>query len=652
MESVNVTFYQKLFRAMEVDHPKGEKSLLDKLKSHFSIQKKKNIILAFSEQVPPEEAMVWLLSETAPFVSMLNEIYTFLADSKATILGNADQFSFCFDELNERIVFPLDSFPKTVIKTLADIKAAHVRIIRDSRGRLMVDTPNYWRDNVPALENLSYSDVLRPHNFDKLPLEYRQAIHKRVRIVVDILDLNYVRYDIPKNIGVWQLENFKVLYFSHESLLNEMLELARRPGANSGLAIRDAARELWDFIKEWKEYGEIVVGDHMLDCLNHAEKTIGPEKFDLNGLTDLNFPPEGLESNQTYAFIKAFNFYCRKEPRTVQEFIDVINKVFLPFYRHRWRLFEVWAILWTRETILPLYRPQPHLTRRDDDPSSWEWIIPGGDAQRPVARWSNEERAVEIWYQQKTPLSPDNAKKFKQAHIEPDIRVKEGVIAHPSDVAILELKDRYKAGGSGEKKIGRMYATTDAKIVCVANYSEFSAKALHRKVAREVCGQTQILLVDEFMPGRVPPDVAEEFARAVNSSFGVCDLLVDVSGSMPLDSLRGAIEMITDLGITISRPFSFDTTLKEQSDLEISRWLLGEGGTDLASSLREYLTLSGQAQGGKIIILTDSQGVRQLDEARNIQRVEGLNIYCINVNQKLDLEPLRKWAFSSEPRHQ
>lgn len=105
MESVNITFYQKLFRAMEVDHPKGEKSLLDKLKSHFSIPEKKNIILAFSERVPPGEAMVWLLSETAPFVSMLNEIYTFLADSKATVIGNADQFSFRFDELNERIPF-------------------------------------------------------------------------------------------------------------------------------------------------------------------------------------------------------------------------------------------------------------------------------------------------------------------------------------------------------------------------------------------------------------------------------------------------------------------------------------------------------------------------------------------------------------------
>src|SRR5688572_10860941 len=109
MESVNVNFYQKLFKAMEVDHPKGEKPLLSKLRSHFAIPKKKNLILTFSQRVPPEEVMVWLLSETAPFVSMLNQIYNFLADCRATNLGNADQFSFRFDELNERIPFPLDS---------------------------------------------------------------------------------------------------------------------------------------------------------------------------------------------------------------------------------------------------------------------------------------------------------------------------------------------------------------------------------------------------------------------------------------------------------------------------------------------------------------------------------------------------------------
>lgn len=253
---------------------------------------------------------------------------------------------------------------------------------------------------------------------------------------------------------------------------------------------------------------------------------------------------------------------------------------------------------------------------------------------------------MEIWYQQKTSLSPDNARKFKQAHIEPDIRVKGGVVEQPSDLAILELKDRYKARGSKEKKIGRMYATTDARVVCVANYSEFSAKALRGKVARETCNKTQILLVDEFMPGGVPSDVAEEFARAVNGSFGVCDLMADVSGSMSLDSLRDAVEIITGLGITVSRPFSFDTMLKEQSDLEISRWLPGGGETDLVSSLREYLALPGRAQGRKIIMLTDSQGVSQLAEAGNIEGVKGLDIYCINANQQLDPGPLRKWAFS------
>lgn len=633
---------------MEVEHRKGEKSLLAKLQAQFSIPKTKNLILTLSERVPPEEVMGWLLSETAPFVSMLNEIYTFLADSEATILGNADQFGFRFDDLNERVTFPLDSFPKTVIKRLEEVKVAHVRFIRDSRGHLMVDTPNYWRDDVPALENLSYSSVLWPHVFEKLPLDYQKEIYKRVCIVVHVLEHLYVRYDVPEDIGVWQLKNFQTLYFSKDSLLNEVLELARRPGANSGLATHAAASELWDFIKEWQDYGEIVVGDHILACRDHAERTLGPQTTAFSELTELRFPSEALERNQTYAFFKAFNRCFTPEPRTAQELIDVIDNVFLPFYRHRWRLFEVWSMLWVRATIPASCRPQPHLIPRDDDSLGWEWVIPGGDAQSPVARWTDNDRAIEIWYQQKTPLSSIDVKKFKQAHIEPDIRVKEGLSTQPTDVAILELKDRYKAKGSGEKRIARMYATTNAKIVCVANYSEFSAKSLHGKLATETHGQTKILLVDEFMPGTVPVDVVEEFARAIICSPGLCDLMVDVSGSMAVDSLRSAIESIRELGINISRQFSFNTKIKEQSDLEFSEWLTG-GGTDLGASLREYLIFSDRAKEQKLIIMTDGDGVSQLADTRDITGFDRLDIYCADVDQKLDLESLRKWASSFEP---
>lgn len=630
---------------MEVDHAKGEKSLLQKMKSHFSIRNHKDIAVTFAQRVPPEEAMSWILSETAPFVSMLNEIYSFLVDSKATILGNADQFSFRFDELNERITFPLDSFPKSLIRTLTDVKYEGYRFIRDSRGHLLVDTPNYWRDNVPTLSHLSYSPVLQQDVFDNLPIEYQLAIHKRVRILLYVLDHLYVRYDIPSNTEDWALSNFRILYISQVSLLNELLERARRPGADGGRVTEPAARELWKFFQEWQDYGEIVIGDNLSSLLDHAEKKLGPESIDLNELTDVAFPPQGLERNQTYSFIKAFDLCFRKTRRTVQTLIDVIDKVFLPFYRHRWRLFEVWAILWVRQTVMPSCRPHPYLIHRDDDISGWEWVIPGGDAKLPVAQWHEGESVVEIWYQQKTALSSANVRRFKQAHIEPDIRVKTGTFGKSCDIAILELKDRYKARGVTEKKIARMYATTNAKLVCVANYSEYSAKALHQKVARENVGPTQILLVDEFRPGTVPREVAEQFARTINGSFAVIDLVADVSASITLYSLQRSLDFIGTLGITISRQFSFDTRLKEQANLEITKWSPIGGGTDLVSSLKEYLDIAQQRQRAKLLVVTDNDGLGQMEHAKSLPRLTELNVYCVNIHQDIDLEALKRWAF-------
>jgi hypothetical protein len=268
----------------------------------------------------------------------------------------------------------------------------------------------------------------------------------------------------------------------------------------------------------------------------------------------------------------------------------VVDKVFLPFYRHRWRLFEIWAILWTRNIIPKSQRPQPNLSPRVDDPNCFEWVIPGGDARSPVATWEHDGKILELWYQQKTPLLPEQAATFGQDHIEPDVRVRGGDAGHAIDLAILELKDRFKAHGSEEKKIARMYATIGARLVCVANYSEFGSQAIHGQVYREMVGDTEIMLLDEFMPGRVYVEVEESFARAIRIQAVEFDLLGDTSGSVDSGALRHAVQVIADLGISPSRVFAFNTDLMELPEGAKVDWPSG-GATDLAATLGNYLTL-------------------------------------------------------------
>jgi hypothetical protein len=422
-------FYEKLFSAMEAGHPKGERTLLEKMSDHFGLGSEKDVRSALISSVQPEKVMVWLLAEAAPFVKMLDEIYHLLADVKATIFGRADQFSFLFEKINKRVSFPLDSFPKTYLRALTDVEVLTTRFTPRARGHLMIDTPNYWRD---------------------------------------------------------------------------------------------------------------------------------------------------------------------------------------------------------------------------DDPHSFEWVIPGGDARAPVAAWTGDGKTVELWYQQKTPLTPEQAAAFGQNNIEPDVRVRSGIVGDTSDLVILELKDRFNAAGSKEKKIARMYATTDARLVCVANYSEFRPRYLRGQVYKEMAdGGTEILIVGDFRPGQIPTEVSEAFERAfAKGGRGLptqFDLIGDISISMPVEARSRTIQALATAGLTPARVFTFDTDLKELPGEATADWPKG-GATDLPAALRKYLPTEGRAPSGKALILTDDEGVEQFRRAPETKEFNVLDLRCFDVTEELDGNDLAEWA--------
>jgi len=635
-------FYDKLFSALEAGKKKGEKTLLAQMAEDLELSNEPDLRAALIAAVPPERAIVWLLSTATPFVKMLEEIYVSLADLRATVLGGADQLGLVFADLNERVPFPLDAFPKTYLRALTDVELLTTRFSPDARGHLMIDPPNYWWDDVPALRQLSRSWVLDPSTFDKLPREHQEFVRSRVQIVLKVLDANYVAYDVPTDTDEHTLRKHRRVYFSDQSLLDEVLRLSRVPRRRHDEGYSSPSSTL---IRQGQDAGTIVVGDDLLKCLQHANQLLGPDPSTIPA--DVDFPLAGRDSNLLYAFVVAYDLCFQTRSEVARDYVDVIDKVFLPFYRYRWRLFEIWAILWLRGVIPQRCRPQPCLSRRTDDPTYFEWIIPGGSARFPVATWERDGKAVDIWYQMNTPLTPEQAIEFRQEHIEPDLRIRSGAVGDTSDVAILELKDRFQAQGSEEKRIARMYATTPARLICVANYSEFGSKGLRGQIFRETTptGAT-ILLVDQFMPGRVRAELSDAFAGVFALGGGwpsvPYDLLCDISNSMPRDTLSRATQKLVDANVLPLHTFTFDTLLTELPGGIPQDWPDG-GGTDVATVLQTYLTIARRSPSGKVLILTDADGVTQVTHAISTGSFAALDMLCTDADE-LNAASVVAWA--------
>ena len=635
-------FYDKLFSALEAGKEKGEKTLLAQMAEDLELSNEPDLRAALIATVPPERAIVWLLSTATPFVTMLQDIYICLADLRATVLGGANQLGFVFDDLNTRVPFPLDAFPKTYLRALADVELLTTRFTPDARGHLMIDTPNYWRDDVPALLQVSRSWVLNPSIFDTLPREHQEFVRWRVRIALKVLDANYVAYDVPADTDEYTLRQHTRVYFAEQSLLDEVRRLSNVPRRRNEEGYFSPSSEL---IRQGQDAGTVVVGDNLWKCLRHANHVLGPDPS--TSPTDVEFPVSGRDSNLLYAFVVAYDLCFETGLQVARDWVDVIDKVFLPFYQYRWRLFEIWAILWLREVIPQRCRPQPRLSRRTDDPTYFEWIIPGGSARFPVATWERDGKAVDIWYQMNTPLTPEQALEFGQEHIEPDLRVRSGAVGHTADVAILELKDRFLAQGSEEKRIARMYATTPAPLICVANYSEFGSKGLRGQIFRETTptGAT-ILLVDQFMPGRVAAEVSDAFAGVFARGGGwpsvPYDLLCDISNSMHKGTLSRATQKLVDANVLPLHTFTFDTTLAELPGGIPQDWPEG-GGTEAVTVLETYLTIAHRSPSGKVLVLTDADGVTQVTHAMSTGRFTALDMLCLDADE-LNASSVVSWV--------
>ena len=633
----SATFYSKLLRALEFGKRKAERQLLNELFARFGCPADAEDPAGWlAEHCDPAAVFGWLTSEIEPFANMLGELYSWLAEIRATVSGNIEEVSFDFTALNEQVSFPLESFPKTYIRRFTDLNAMTVAFEPAARGRLRIDTPDYWRDDVLAVENLSYAPVLHPTVFASLPAANQHAVAWRVRRVVEALDHDYVRCTPPSNLNLWQLRNHEVLYVTSELEWTKALQLARRPRAGGGTASDPAARVLSEHLQEGIASGRMVHGDLLVELAERTERE-GLGENDPSE-DELVFGPN-LQADDTYAFLCAFELCCPPEERPVRVFTDVVDKVLLPFWRHRWRLFEVWAILWTRRALPAWARPAPRLEAREDAPGTYTWVLAGGAASSPVATTPLVDRELSLWFQLQTALSDHDAERFGQANIEPDIRLREKVQSGERDLAIVELKDRHEGGGSEEKRVARMYATTEAAVVLVANYSPFRAKSLRDTLYRECVGKTTIYLADSFRPGATPSAVARAIAKAVGGDTGL-DILVNVSMSMTIASVHEALVALPPETRAGAHWFTWADGFERAADEPVALARFDGSSTDLAQAIDTHRRLDGAL---RALILTDADGLRQFEQLRSAGSVDETRYLCIDVTAGLQPKLLGSW---------
>jgi hypothetical protein len=165
------------------------------------------------------------------------------------------------------------------------------------------DTPNYWKENLHALSNLSGSQVLRPWTFDELTEANKWVVIAHVAHILEVLNKRYVRRVPPPEMDLWQLRN-RVLFVRNEEMWGKILELAKRPGAGGATATDAAARDLLDYLDAGLSSGDLVEGSLLEKCLEHGRSY--SEALEIACQRQPIFNVNNLDSDDVHAFLCAY----------------------------------------------------------------------------------------------------------------------------------------------------------------------------------------------------------------------------------------------------------------------------------------------------------------------------------------------------------
>ncbi len=188
----------------------------------------------------------------------------------------------------------------------------------------------------------------------------------------------------------------------------------------------------------------------------------------------------------------------------------LLEFLLLPFWKHRWFLYELWTLVLALDTAGRHWRLELE-GLEETAPGVIEWRLPGGTATRPVAAVGTGEKRALCWTQRKT-YHPGTGE-----GLEPDLRITT-VSPGYHDLAIIENKDRRKPPGREMEEIARRYVEgTCAESFWLVNYDTFSV-GLERLESR--WPERRVHVVSEFRPGQVPEDFRQELETILTRHLG------------------------------------------------------------------------------------------------------------------------------------
>ena len=537
-----------ILTALEFGTRKEEKELLDGVLGALGVQrrrKKEPVADAILEGPGFEPFLLEVLSAVRPFALMLRDLYTFLNRAEAITRRRASTFRVSAANAAAKLDFSLDHFPRELISALTEgVRKTAVVELRfpgiEPKGKAAIDAPiewerleanAAWREVSPCWDQdffdfdrdlpgfhrtLSYARAALPEEDEASWSRLREIVEPLLdRLAAIVTCANSIRpLELRETYLGWQNQRPHFQPSMPEARFHRVrceearavLELPTR-----AQYVNETQRTVLDEL-QWHLYSMAVA----VHFFRH-------ERFRKDD-------PDGWRgSDQERPFLERVGYLARVESLAasyrqsldrvapvVEELTEtvleerLIEFLLLPFWKHRWFLYELWTLVLALDGAGRHWRLELE-GLEETAPGVIEWRLPGGTATRPVAAIGDGEQRALCWTQRKT-YHPGTGE-----GLEPDLRF---TTATPSyhDLVIVENKDRRKPPGPEMEEIARRYVEgTCTESLWLVNYDSFTAsldRLEHTWLDRKVH------VVSGFRPGQVPEEFEQELETILTRHLG------------------------------------------------------------------------------------------------------------------------------------
>jgi hypothetical protein len=579
-----------ILTALEFGTRKEEKELLDGVFAALGVQRRRRkepVAAAIVEGPGFEPFLLEVLTTVRPFALMLRDLYTFLNRAEATTRRRASIFRVSAANAAAKLDFSLDHFPRELLSALTEgvRKTAVVELrfpeLEPSRkagldnpiewGRLAADAA--WRSISPCwdqdffdFDDRNLPDFHRTLSYARAVLhEEDEAAWSRLcevaeplldRLAAIVACANSIRpLELRETYLGWQKEAFHFQPTLPEPRFHRVrceearpaLELPTKPQYTN-----ETQRTVLDEL-QWHLYS-MAVAVHFF----RNERVRKDDPTGWRGHEQSWFPGSEGYLARVEDLAASYRQRLDRVAPVVEELTEtvledrLIEFLLLPFWKHRWFLYELWTLVLALDGAGRHWRLELE-GLEETAPGVIEWRLPGGTATRPVAAIGDGEHRALCWTQRKT-YHPGTGE-----GLEPDLRF---TTASPSyhDLVIVESKDRRKPPGPEMEEITRRYVEgTCTESLWLVNYDRFT-EGLDR--LERIWPDRKVHVVSEFRPGQVPQEFGQELETILTRHLG------RPAGTRA----EPALQDIDEIEVTL-------TWGAQPRDLDLHLWIMREDGT-------------------------------------------------------------------------